>query len=148
MRSPDVNLLVYAHREDQLHGAFYRSYLEDLVNSAAPFALSSLVAVGFLRIVTRPRFVNGPTPMTEAMHFIETIIRAPGCHWLLPGPRHWELTRHLCMESAAAGKRVADAQHAAVAIEFGCTWITRDRDFLAFEPLGLSLEVVEPAGRA
>lgn len=145
MRSPDVNLLIYAHREDQRHFTFFRSHLEDLVNSPAPFGLSTLVATGFLRIVTQPRFVNGPTPMLEAMHFIDAIGRAPGCRWLLPGPRHWELTRHLCLETNACGKHVADAQHAAIALEQGCTWVTRDRDFTAFEALGLRLEVVEPS---
>ena len=144
MRSPDVNLLIYAHREDQQHFTFFKTHLEDLVNSPAPFALSSLVAIGFLRIVTQPRFPNGPTPMIEAMHFIETIIRAPGCQSLLPGPRHWELTRQLCLDTAACGKHVTDAQHAAIAIEHGCSWLTRDRDFTAFEPLGLTLELVDP----
>jgi predicted nucleic acid-binding protein len=39
---------------------------------------------------------------------------------------------------------VADAQHAAVAIENACQWITRDRDFDRFVPHGLKLQVVEP----
>lgn len=54
-------------------------------------------------------------------------------------------SKQLCMETGAAGKRIADAQHAVVAIENGCAWATRDRDFTAFEPLGLRLELVEPA---
>lgn len=146
MRCPDINLLIYAHREDQKHFPFYRDYLEEMVNAPGPFALTSLVAVGFVRVVTQPGFSNGPTPLPEAFAFIETILRAPLCQWLLPGSRHWELTRHLCMETGANGKRVADAQHAAAAIEYGCTWITRDRDFTAFEALGLELEIVEPVG--
>ncbi len=144
MRCPDINILIYAHREDQTHFPYYQSYLVDLVNGPAPFALSSLVATGFLRVVTQPTFPNGPTPLSDALHFIETILRAPRSHWLLPGSRHWELTRHLVVETGAVGKRVADAQHAAVAIEYGCTWSTRDEDFTAFESLGLDLALVGP----
>jgi toxin-antitoxin system PIN domain toxin len=144
MRCPDINILIYAHREDQAHFRYYQSYLENLVNGPGPFGLSALVAIGFLRVVTQPAFPNGPTPLPDALHFIETILRAARCRWLLPGPRHWELTRHLCRETAAVGKRVADAQHAALAIEHGCTWSTRDDDFTAFEPHGLDLALIDP----
>ncbi len=39
---------------------------------------------------------------------------------------------------------MADAQHAAVAIENGCVWVTRDADFTSFVPHGLRLEILEP----
>jgi len=41
-----------------------------------------------------------------------------------------------CHESYAKWL-VAHAQHAALAISGGCTWVTRDRDFSKFEPHGL-----------
>ncbi|MBV8361151.1 MAG: PIN domain-containing protein [Deltaproteobacteria bacterium] len=42
------------------------------------------------------------------------------------------------IQNTASGKLVADAQHAALAIAEGCTWITRDRDFARFALHGLS----------
>jgi hypothetical protein len=33
------------------------------------------------------------------------------------------------------GKLIADAAHAALAIETGCEWITADTDFARFAPL-------------
>jgi predicted nucleic acid-binding protein len=39
---------------------------------------------------------------------------------------------------------VADAQHAAVALEHGCTWATRDGDFEKFRKTGLRVEMVVP----
>lgn len=68
---------------------------------------------------------------------MESILARPNCRLCLPGARHWELVGRLCRESQAAGKNVADAQHAAVAIEHGCEWFTRDRDFARFERSGL-----------
>ena len=39
----DVNVLVYAHREDAINHAAYLQWLEDVINSDATFAVSVLV---------------------------------------------------------------------------------------------------------
>jgi len=146
MRMPDVNILVYAHRRDEPAHEFYREWLEGLVNSEAPFALSGLVAVAFVRIVTHPRFHNAPTPLSVALEVIDRLREAPGCRWQLPGEHHWEIVSSLCRKTKSAGKLVADAQHAALAIEHGCRWVTRDADFAGFESHGLEWKHLEPAG--
>lgn len=51
-----------------------------------------------------------------------------------PGPRHWAIFRGLCESGSFKGKLVADAVHAAVAIESGCEWVTADTDFARFAP--------------
>jgi toxin-antitoxin system PIN domain toxin len=144
MKTPDVNILVYAHREDEADHDFYRAWLEHLVNSGVPFGLSALVGVAFVRIVTNPRFHNDPTPLSTAIEVVERLRGAPGCRWLLPGTRHWEITSMLSRKTGATGKQVADSQHAAVAIEHGCQWITRDDDFASFHPHGLDWEHLLP----
>lgn len=141
---PDVNILVYAHRKDECAHEFYRDWLESLANSAAPFGLSALVAVAFVRIVTNPRFHDDPTPLSVAVETINQLREVPGCRWLLPGERHWDLTEKLCLKTGAAAKRVADAQHAAVAIEHDCQWVTRDGDFADFSAHGLDWEQLVP----
>jgi toxin-antitoxin system PIN domain toxin len=134
---PDVNILVYAHREDDpLHDP-YRLWLEDHLSGPQPFALSVLVAVGFVRIVTNPRIFDEPTPSSVALAAIDTLAARSGCRWIIPGPRHWQLASGLCRATGAHGSLVADAQHTAVAIEHGCEWVTRDRDFEAFADHGL-----------
>ena len=45
------------------------------------------------------------------------------------------LFERLCRESRATGKLVADAQHAAVAVEHGCTLVSTDADFSRFPGL-------------
>lgn len=141
---PDVNIVVYAHRQDDPSHQFYREWLETLVNSQTPFALSALVGVAFVRIVTHPRFHENPTPLPSALEVIDRLRLAANCRWVLPGDRHWELTASLCRKTGAMGKRVADAQHAAVAIEHGCQWVSRDDDFATFRPHGLDWERLCP----
>lgn len=144
MRCPDVNILVYAHRRDEEHHAFYREWLERLVANGGPFVLTSLVAVAFVRIVTHPRFGNDPTPLRDACLVIDRLSDAPGCRFVHPGPRHWELARQLCIQTGATGKLVAEAQHAAVAMEHGARWVTRDDAFARFEIAGLEWEHLPP----
>ncbi len=144
MKMPDVNVLVYAHRRDEVVHDFYREWLENLVNCGTPFAISSLVAVAFVRIVTHRGFHQDPTPLSVAIEAIDRLRSAPNCRWLLPGGRHWEITALFCRKIEATGKSVADAQHAALAVEHGCRWVTRDEDFAHFAPHGLDWENLRP----
>jgi uncharacterized protein len=52
-----------------------------------------------------------------------------------PGPRHWDIFIRLCREANATGNLVQDAWLAALAIEWGCEWITADRGFNRFNGL-------------
>lgn len=134
---PDVNILVYAHREDEAAHEGARAWVEENVNGSAPVALSALVAVGFVRIVTNPRIYREPTPGPLALAAIDSFLARQNCRLCLPGTRHWQLVSELCRQTQAAGKLVADAQHAAVAIEHGCEWVSRDGDFARFASHGL-----------
>jgi len=136
----DVNILIYAHRKDQLEHSYYKERMQRTVNKSTAWGLSPYVAGGFVRIVTHPGFPNGPTPLPQALAVIETMMFQPNAHWLLPGKRHWELVARLCRSTHATGKAIADAQHAAVAIEHACTWVSRDSDFFKFEAEGLRFD--------
>jgi toxin-antitoxin system PIN domain toxin len=137
MLMPDVNVLVYAHREDEAVHVPYRRWLEARVNGAEPFALSVLVAVGFVRIVTNPRIYSSPSPLHTALAVIDALAAHPRCRLVAPGTDHWRRVADLCRAASAGGKLVADAQHAAVAMAAGCTWVTRDKDFGRFAEHGL-----------
>lgn len=134
---PDVNILIYAHREDERCHAPYARWLKDLVDGIEPFALSVLVAVGFVRIVTNRRIYEDPTPLPVALAFIEQLTAHPRCRTATLSEIHLPEVLRLCRAASATGKLVADAQHAALAMSEGCTWITRDGDFAQFEPHGL-----------
>ena len=46
-----------------------------------------------------------------------------------PGPNYLAILERLCRDAGATGKLVADAHHAAVAIEHGCTMVSTASDF-------------------
>ena len=134
---PDVNVLVYAHRQDETWHEAYRGWLEEALDGPQPFVLSVLVAVGFVRIVTNARIYADPTPLAVAFAVVDRLLQHPRCRVAAPGSGHIEQVARLCRAVGATGKLVADAQHAAVAIAEGATWITRDGDFARFEHHGL-----------
>jgi toxin-antitoxin system PIN domain toxin len=131
----DVNVLVYAHREDADNHAAYREWLEGVINADAAYAVSELVLSGFIRIVTHPKVFIAPSSLGDALLFAEQLRDQPNCVVLQPGPRHWDIFRRLCMDSGVRGNLVPDAYLAALAIESGSEWITTDRDFSRFKGL-------------
>jgi toxin-antitoxin system PIN domain toxin len=132
---PDVNVLVYAHREDTRDHPRFREWLEGVVNGPEAFGLSDLVLSGFLRIVTHPRVFANPTPLERALEFVDALRSAPNRVGLEPGARHWEIFARLCRDANARGNLVPDAWFAALAIESGSEWITTDRDYARFPEL-------------
>jgi toxin-antitoxin system PIN domain toxin len=132
---PDVNVLVYAHREDSPHHAGCRQWVEAVVNGDEAYGLSELVLSGFLRVVTHPKVFSVPSPLADALEFTEQLRGRPNCVAVAPGPRHWGIFRALCIDAGAKGNLVPDAYLAAMAIESGCEWVTTDRDFSRFSGL-------------
>jgi hypothetical protein len=136
MLLPDVNVLIYAHRTDSCDDhAAYAEWLTCVATGHEPFALSSLALGGVVRIVTNPRVFRRPSTHDEVFAFLGELVARPNARVIHPGPRHLEIFEDLCRRSAATAKLVADAQHAAVAVEHGCTMVTTDSDFDRFPGL-------------
>jgi len=132
---PDVNVLVAAYRDDASEHTSCRPWLEAVLEGPEAFAISDLALSGFLRIVTHPRIFLRPSPLNDALTFANVIREQPHCVPVNPGPRHWEIFSRVCWEADIRGSLIPDAYFAALAIEFGCEWITFDRDFARFEGL-------------
>ncbi len=131
----DVNVLVYAFRDDAPGHSVYKDWLEDLINGPESYGISDLVCSGFLRIVTHPRVFNRPSMLSEALQFVEALRSQPNCVLIQPGERHWPIFVDLCVASDARGNLVPDAYLAALAIESGSEWITNDGDYARFPGL-------------
>ena len=71
----------------------------------------------------------------EVFAFIGELTARPTARVVSPGPEHLEIFEQLCRDSGATGKLVADAQHAAIALENGCTMVTTDADYDRFPGL-------------
>jgi toxin-antitoxin system PIN domain toxin len=132
---PDVNVLVYAHRGETPGHDRYARWLTGVAESDAAFGLADVVLRGFVRIVTHPRIFDPPTPLEDALAFVEGLRGRPNCVPVAPGPRHWELFTSLCRRVGAKGNVVPDAYLAALAIESGSEWVTTDRGFGRFPGL-------------
>ncbi len=131
----DVNVLVYAHREDAPGHAGFREWLAAVASSDQAFGLADLVLAGFVRVVTHPRVFSAPSPLETALRFAEELRGLPQAVTIAPGPRHWEIFTGLCKGASARGNLVPDAYLAALAIESGSEWITTDRDYGRFPGL-------------
>lgn len=131
----DVNVLVTAMREDAPRHQHVNAYVEGLRRAAEPFGLSDLVLSGTLRVLTHPRVFVPPSPPEVARAYVAALRSTPNAMIVAPGPRHWELFVGLLELSGAIGNLVADAWHAALAIEHGCEWVTDDTDFSRFPGL-------------
>lgn len=133
MLSPDVNILVYAHREETPQHQRYAEWFTNTINSDEPFAISELVISGFLRIVTNPKIFRPPTPLNTAWDFIDQITQHPRCHLVRPEAHHLKIFRSLSEKYKLSGKLIADAYHAALVIEHGLQWVSADTDFARFQ---------------
>ena len=132
---PDVNVLVYAHREECERHAEYRRWLENVWAAPSTFGISDLVLSSCLRIITHPRIFTTPTPLETALRYAGQIRAQANCIVVSPGARHWAIFSELCRTAQARGNLVADAYLAALAIECGAEWVTTDRDFARFPGL-------------
>jgi toxin-antitoxin system PIN domain toxin len=128
----DVNILVYAHREDAPRHAEYRSWLEGILGGDESYGVCDLACSGFLRVVTHARVFTPPTPLESALAFLRDVRDRPNASVIAPGERHWDIFTSICVRAGARGNLVPDAYFAALAIEAGCTWVTADRDFARF----------------
>jgi len=131
----DVNVLVYAHREDALDHGRYAAWLEEALNSEQAYGLSELVLSRFIRIVTNRRMVHAPATTGEALAFANVLREQPNAVLLSPGHRHWDIFARLCRDAHATGNLIPDAYLAALAIEHGAELVTTDRDFARFSDL-------------
>jgi len=132
---PDVNVLIYAFRQDVLQHTICRPWLADILSGDARFAISPMALSAVVRITTDARIYKMPSAIEEAFQFCEFLLGQPHCQIVEPSERHWDIFKRLCIETDTRGPRVTDAWFAALAIESGCEWITFDRDYARFPGL-------------
>ncbi len=146
--TPDVNVLVAASRSDHPHHAIARGWLEQAAAAAASgstLVLMSMVLANFLRLVSSPKIFREPTPVEDAVAFVDALLAAQGVSLAPLGPE-WPRLRQLCIEKQLMGNAVPDAWLAAATIYLGEHLVSFDRDFRKF--LGRSqFTLLEAAAR-
>lgn len=132
---PDVNVLLYAYREEHREHERYRQWLQTALGGAEPVGLPMHVLAGFVRVVTHPGIYDPPTPLADALDYVRAVREAPAAISLEPSDRCPRLFDDVCRRSGVKGSQVSDAYLAAVAIASGSVLVTADRGFARFPGL-------------
>lgn len=135
MIAPDVNLLIYAY---QLPSPFHPKahlWLQQILSGREPVGIPVLCLHGFLRFVTNPRIVQKPLTLPDAAAIVNSWLAVPHVRILYPGERHWSILQQLSTKVRLSGAQITDAAIAAIAIEYGATVHSNDRDFARFPGL-------------
>lgn len=130
---PDANLLLYAYNLSAPEHPAARRWWEASLSGTETVGLSWQSAMAFLRIGTNPRAFVLPMTADEATARVSSWLARPMVKIVNPGPRHWEILFRLITVGQCSGPLVMDAHLAALAIEYGATLCTHDRDFKRFD---------------
>lgn len=135
MRTPDVNVLVYAINPDARQHAPARRWLEDAYRGPAGVGFTWAALTGFIRVSTLRGILAKPLSIADAMQFANEWLSHPRAQILAPSDRHVALLGRLLIGAGRGGNLVSDAHLAAIAIEHGAILGSFDADFERFAGL-------------
>lgn len=122
-------------RADAAEYAAASGWLTAALTADEPVGVSELVLASLVRITTNHRVFDQPSTPEQALEFCAAIRGAPSAVPVRAGPRHWAIFARLVAQTRARANDVPDAYLAALALEHGATWVTRDRGFARFPDL-------------
>ncbi len=131
----DVNVLLYAADRTSPFHAQARLAIAAALNGPRGLQLAWIVAVGFVRIASNPRYATEPLSPSAAWGFVGGILARPGVHVVHPGPAHAGVFGALVVDLQLRGNLVTDAHLAAIAIEHDLELVSADKDFARFPAL-------------
>jgi len=137
VKTPDVNVLVYAVNLDAPQYAPAIRWLEEAFRDASGIAFTWHALAGFLRLSTQGRIVRNALPLDTALGVVDEWLAHPHARIIGPTERHAPLLARLLIGAGRGGNLVSDARLAAIAIEHGAVLGTFDRDFEQFAGLRL-----------
>lgn len=129
--TPDVNILVAASRGDHPHHKIAYACIDEAVAACADGAslkLMPMVVASFLRLVTNAKIFVHPTPVEDAVGFVDALLSVPGVEMPELGVE-WPMLRQLCITKKLAANDIPDAWLAAAVVQLGEHLVTFDSDF-------------------
>ena len=129
--TPDVNVLIAASRSDHPHHKTAYACIGAAVDACAEGAslkLMPMVVASFLRLVTNSRIFVQPTPIEDAMGFLDALLAVPGVEIPALGGE-WPMLRQMCVEQKLIANAIPDAWLAAAVLQFGEHLVTFDAGF-------------------
>jgi toxin-antitoxin system PIN domain toxin len=131
----DANILLYAYDSHSPAFAKAKEWLEGVFSDGTPIGLPWQTILAFLRISTDPRLPGSRFSIEEASSLVDRWLEQPNVRLLSGSDEHWPILRATMKDGQARGPLVSDAHLAALAISFGATLHTTDRDFARFPGL-------------
>jgi len=131
----DANILIGAFRTDDPEHALLKGWLEETLNEGASVTFPALVEVAFLRIVTHPKIFSAPSPLQEAVEFLQAIHDSGLFQESAWTPRARARWQRWCRDLELCGNDVNDAYLAATAAEARYRLVSRDGGFSRFPGL-------------
>jgi hypothetical protein len=128
----DSNVLLYAVNPDSVQHREANAWLDDALSGAETVGFAWMVLVAFLRLSTHPAVFRDPFTVDEATAQVDEWLTAPGAVMLEPTSRHVAVLRGLLGGTGTAGNLVVNAHLAALAVEYGASIVSYDRDFARF----------------
>ena len=128
---PDVNVLVAASRTDHPQYAAASAWLKAALRecaSGATFRLLPMVVASHLRLVTNPKIFAAPTPIKDAIGFIDSLLAVPEVDMPAIGAE-WPLLRQWCLDKKLVANALPDAWLAAAVVQLGDHLVTFDAGF-------------------
>jgi toxin-antitoxin system PIN domain toxin len=129
--TPDVNVLIAASRSDHPHHQTAYVWLDSAAAACADGAtlrLMPMVVASFLRLVSNAKIFVHPTPMGDALKFLDALLAVQGVEMPYLGAE-WPIMRQLCIEKKLRANAIPDAWLAAAVVQSGEHLVTFDSDF-------------------
>jgi uncharacterized protein len=134
--TPDVNVLLAASRADHTHHKLAYSWLTSAIadcTNGGSINLMPVVVASFLSLSTNAKIFVQPTPIGEAIAFIDSLLAVAGVEMPSVGSE-WLMLRTLCLEKKLSGNAIPDASLAAAVLYASEHLVTFDRDFKKLLP--------------
>jgi len=129
--APDLNVLLAASRTDHPHHTVALDWLNQALaacEAGESLEILPMVAAGFLRLATHPKVFRLPTPIGDAIAFIDALLARPGIQMPEIG-REWPTLKQLAREHGLLANDLTDAWIAAAVRTLGSHLVTFDRGF-------------------
>ncbi len=130
----DTNLLVYSWNSGAPQHEQSAAWLEGRLNSVDGVGLPWASLLSFVRLVTNPRVFDAAAPVESAWAQVEEWLALPNVFTPEPAQRYPVILSAL-MGEVGRSEHVPDTHLAALAMEYGLTLQTTDRDFARFSGL-------------
>ena len=128
---PDANILVAASRSDHPQHKIAYACIDEAVaacGNGATLKLMPFVVASYLRLVTNVKIFVHPTPVENAVGFVDALLSVPGVEMPALGGE-WPILRQLCITKKLAANDIPDAWLAAAVVQLGEHLVTFDADF-------------------